>query len=176
MRLAVSDLACSSLAYSSLALPCVCHFQSMSLCMQSVLSIPGSWVHHVATFWLWLGRGPFGGPDDSEFHESLSYRHGNAVKNEVWTSPWCRTLCSHVRFLVHVSITPFFAWFWGKICSQGCNPLGHGETKSGKNDRKNTGFWKHADQNDRKDTGFCTGAVSKPRFFSCFHTARWTVA
>ena len=30
---------------------------------------------------------------------------------------WCRTLCFHVFFLVHVSKTPFFACFSGKICS-----------------------------------------------------------
>ena len=66
--------------------------------------------------------------------------------------------------------------FFEKFRSPGGNPLGHGETKSSQNDRKNTGFWKHADQSDRKNMWFCIGAVPKPRFFSRFHTAKLTVA
>ena len=43
-----------------------------------------------------------------------------------------------------------------------------------KSDRKNTGFWKRADQKDRKNTGFCIGAKPKPCFFPRFHAARLT--
>ena len=122
-------------------------------------------------------RMPLGKADElRKSYESSSWRQEYAGKNEVLASPWCRTLCFHVLFLAHVSRSPFFACFSRKICSPGGNPLGRGETKSSQYDRKNTGFWKHGDQNDHKNTGFCIGAVPKLRFFSCFHTARWTVA
>ena len=98
--------------------------------------------YEITNFWAWLGRGSSGGPDDSEFHWSLTYRQESAVKNEFSTAPWRRTLCFHMVFIIHVSKTPFFACFSRKICSPGGNPLGHRETKSSQNDRKNTGFWK----------------------------------
>ena len=79
---------------------------------------------------------------NQELVKQMAIDYGNAVKNGASTVPLCRTLCFHVLFLVHVSKTQFFACFSGKICSPGGNPLGHGETKSSQNDRKNTGFWK----------------------------------
>ena len=117
-------------------------------------------------------RRPFGKADElRKSDESFSWRQEYAGKTEVLASPWCRTLCFHVLVLAHVSKTPFFACFSRKICSPGGNPLGRGETKSSQNDRKNTGFWKLADQNDCKNKGFCIGAEPKPRFFSRFHVA-----
>ena len=79
--------------------------------------------------------------------------------------PLRRTLCFYVLFLAHVSKTLFFACFSRKSTAQAALQAGLGKTKSGQNDRKNTGFWKPVEQNDRKNVG--SASVECPNLLFC---------
>ena len=108
-----------------------------------------------------------GANEPRAFHGSLTYRQENTVKNEVWTIPWCRTLCFYVCFLTHVAKTQFFACFSRRSAARATIQAGPGKTKSGQNDSKNTGFWKPVASKKRKKSGFCVGRARKPRFLQC---------